>query len=80
MLMTGVCRCDEITNLTMGEIEDFDSAILVKVRILKITNRDYSPFWESFSWKFAESTSDNLDSTKRLTSTLNDITYILILC
>jgi hypothetical protein len=26
------CRCDEITNLTMGDIEDLGSTILVKVQ------------------------------------------------
>jgi hypothetical protein len=35
----------------MGDIEDLGSAILVKVQ-------------ESFTWKFVESTSDNLDSFK----------------
>jgi hypothetical protein len=43
----------------MRDIEDLGSAILVPV---KITNRDHSPLWESFTWKFAETTSDNLDS------------------
>jgi hypothetical protein len=28
----------------------------------KITNRDRSPFWESFMWKFAQSTSNILNS------------------
>jgi hypothetical protein len=61
--------CDRrFTNLTMRGIEDLGSAILVKVGIRKITNRDHSPLWESFTWKFAESTSDNLDSVVDLTN------------
>jgi hypothetical protein len=44
----------------MGDIEDLGSAILVNVQDLKITNCDHSPFWENFTWRFAESTSDNL--------------------
>jgi hypothetical protein len=52
----------------MRGIEDLGSAILVKVGIRKITNRDHSPLWESFTWKFAESTSDNLDSVVDLTN------------
>jgi hypothetical protein len=30
-----VCRCDEITNLTMGDIEDLGSAVLVKIQDTK---------------------------------------------
>jgi hypothetical protein len=41
----------------MRDIEYLGSAI-----VLKVTNRDHSPFWESFTWKFAESTSDIMDS------------------
>jgi hypothetical protein len=52
-----------MTNLTMGDIEDLDSVILVKV------HRDQSPFWESFTWRFAESTSDNLGSVEDSTNT-----------
>jgi hypothetical protein len=37
-------------------------------RARKITNRDYSPFWESFTWKFTESTSDNSDSVVDFTN------------
>jgi hypothetical protein len=48
----------------MGDIEDLDSAILVFTellfRILKITNRDHPLSWETFTWRFSESTSDNL--------------------
>jgi hypothetical protein len=66
--VTGACRCNEITNLTMGDIEDLGSANLVNV--LKITNRHHSPFWESFTWKFAETTSDNLDSVVGFTNIL----------
>jgi hypothetical protein len=33
--VTGACRCNEITNLTMGDIEDLGSAILVKVQDTK---------------------------------------------
>jgi hypothetical protein len=32
---TVACRCDEVTNLTMGDIEDLGSAILVKVQDTK---------------------------------------------
>jgi hypothetical protein len=46
----------------MVEIEDLGSAILVKVQDLKITNLDHSPFWKSFTWRFFETTSDNLGS------------------
>jgi hypothetical protein len=53
------CRCDEITKLTMRDIEGVGSANIAKVQD---TNRDHSPFWESFTWKFAESTSDRMDS------------------
>jgi hypothetical protein len=35
-----VCRCDEITNLTMGDIEDLGSAILVKIQD---TKHKYNP-------------------------------------
>jgi hypothetical protein len=31
----GACRCDEITNLTMKDIEDLGSAILLKVQDTK---------------------------------------------
>jgi hypothetical protein len=34
----------------------------------KITNRDHSPFWVSFTWKFAESTSNNLDTVLDFTN------------
>jgi hypothetical protein len=33
-----------------------------------MTNRDHSPFWESFTWKFAESRSDNSDSVVDFTN------------
>jgi hypothetical protein len=46
----------------MRYIEDCGSAILVKVQDTKNYKSSHSPFWESFTWKFAESTSDNLDS------------------
>jgi hypothetical protein len=46
----------------MRYIEDCGSAILVKVQDTKTYKSSHSPFWESFTWKFAESTSDNLDS------------------
>jgi hypothetical protein len=39
----------------MGDVDDLGSANLVKVQDLKITNRDRSPFWENFTWRFAES-------------------------
>jgi hypothetical protein len=48
--------------LTMRNTADLGSPIVLKVRILKITNRHHSPFWESFTWKFAENTSDRMDS------------------
>jgi hypothetical protein len=53
------------------------------LRVLKITNRDNSPFWESFIWKFAESTSDNLDSVVDFTnimetSSTNNVTREVI--
>jgi hypothetical protein len=38
-------RCNEITNLTMGDVDDLGSANLLKIQDLKITNRDPSPFW-----------------------------------
>jgi hypothetical protein len=44
----------------MGDIKDLGSAILVKAQDTR--NHDHSPFCESFTWKFTESTSDNLDS------------------
>jgi hypothetical protein len=43
----------------MGDIEGVGSANVAKVQD---ANRDHSPFWESFTWKFAESTSDRMDS------------------
>jgi hypothetical protein len=39
----------------MGDVDDLGSANLVKVQDVKITNRDPSPFWENFTWRFAES-------------------------
>jgi hypothetical protein len=33
--VTGACRYDEITNLAVGDIEDLDPAILVKVQDTK---------------------------------------------
>jgi hypothetical protein len=33
-----------------------------------IVYRDHSPFWESFTWKFVESTSDNLGSVVDFTN------------
>jgi hypothetical protein len=54
--------CDEFTNLTMRDIEDLGSAILVKFQDNKIANHDHSPFWESFTWQFTASTRDNLDN------------------
>jgi hypothetical protein len=39
----------------MGDVDNLDSANLVKVQDLKITKRDPSPFWENFTWRFAES-------------------------
>jgi hypothetical protein len=48
--------------LTTRDIEDLGSAVVVKVQDTKITNGDHSPFWESFRGKFAESTSDRLNS------------------
>jgi hypothetical protein len=39
--------------------------------ILKITNRDHSPFWESFTRKFAESTSDKLHSIVEFTNIID---------
>jgi hypothetical protein len=44
------------------------SAILVKIRILNIINRDHPRFWDSFTWKFAESTSDRMDNTVDFTN------------
>jgi hypothetical protein len=41
----------------MRDIEYLGSAI-----VLKVTNRDHSPFWESFTMKIAESSSDIMDS------------------
>jgi hypothetical protein len=36
------CRCDEITNLTMGDIEDLGSAILVKVQDTNYKSRSFT--------------------------------------
>jgi hypothetical protein len=44
----------------------YDGPACIKFRILKIANRDHLSFWESFIWKFAESTSDNLDNVETL--------------
>jgi hypothetical protein len=77
--VTGACRCNEITNLTMGNIEDLGSAILVNVQDTESYKSRYSPFSESFTWKFAKRTSDNLDSVVHFanimeTSGTNNIT------
>jgi hypothetical protein len=64
-----VCHVSPLSmQLTMVEIEDLGSASLLKVQDLKITNLDHSPFWESFTWRFSESTSDNLGSVVDLTN------------
>jgi hypothetical protein len=39
----------------MGDVDDLGSANLAKVQDVKITNRHPSPFWENFTWRFAES-------------------------
>jgi hypothetical protein len=52
----------------MRDIEGFGLCYRSKnFRILKITNPDHSPLWESFTWKFAESTSDRMDSIVNFT-------------
>jgi hypothetical protein len=54
----------------MGDIDDLGYTNLVKVQDLKITNRDRSPFWENFTWKFAERTSDNFGSVVDFTNSM----------
>jgi hypothetical protein len=72
--VTGACRCDEITNLIMRDIEDLSFAILIKVQDTENYKWSHSPFWKSFTWKFPESTSRNLDSVVDFTSITNNIT------
>jgi hypothetical protein len=43
----------------------------VKVQDTKNYKSSHSPFWESFTWKFAESTSDNLDSIVDFTNIID---------
>jgi hypothetical protein len=54
--------------LAMADIENLDLPSELLFRILKMTNRDHSPSWESFTWRFAESTSDDLGSVVDFTN------------
>jgi hypothetical protein len=46
----------------MRDIEGLDSAVVVKVQDTKNCKSRSFTFWESVTWKFAESTSDRMDS------------------